>query len=77
MEPPPLLYLSEDRERSLIVHLLERDFQQRYDVAHWLEHSESPFKWMRSLKEMMPIRTLLSDKLYDYINQGSNYGFEK
>lgn len=77
MEAPPLLYLSEDRERSLIVHFLEHDFKNRYDVAHWLEHSESPFKWMRSLKKMMLINTGLPDKLHDYKNQGCSYGFEK
>lgn len=77
MEPPPIQYLSEDNERSMIVRLIELDFKQRYNVAHWLEHSESPFKWMQSLKKMLLINTSLPDKLYDYKNQGSDYGFEK
>lgn len=77
MESPPLLYSSEDRVTSLILDLLDHDFKQRYGVAHWLEHSESPFKWMQSLERTLLVNTQLPDKFHDYKNQGSDYGFEK
>lgn len=77
MEPPPLQYLSEDSERSLIINLLERRFKQKYNVPRWLEHSQSPFSWMQSLERILISNTQLPDKLHDYKNQGPDYGFEK